>query len=65
MDGGHFIHPQPDRHVTARPMLPVTRLADVLCESVDASALFFVGDCVIPRTALEAIHEAAVLGHRL
>ena len=51
--------------IPARPMLPVTRLADVLCESVDASALFFVGDCVIPRTALEAIHEAAVLGHRL
>jgi NADPH-dependent 2,4-dienoyl-CoA reductase/sulfur reductase-like enzyme len=51
--------------VPARPMLPVTDLADALYAREDAPPLFVVGDCVQPRTALQAIHDAAALGHRL
>jgi 2,4-dienoyl-CoA reductase-like NADH-dependent reductase (Old Yellow Enzyme family)/thioredoxin reductase len=51
--------------IPTRPMLPVTELSDALSAKKDVPPLFFVGDCVLPRTALEAIHDAAALGHRL
>lgn len=54
-----------DLVVPVRPMLPVLDLAETLYEQPDAPPIFVVGDCVQPRTALEAIHDAAALGHRL
>jgi len=51
--------------IPTRPMLPATGLSDALGAKADLPPLFFVGDCVLPRTALEAIHDAAALGHRL
>lgn len=54
-----------DLVVPARPMLPVSGLAEALWEKPDGPPVFLVGDCVQPRTALEAMHEAAALGHRL
>jgi NADPH-dependent 2,4-dienoyl-CoA reductase/sulfur reductase-like enzyme len=54
-----------DLVVPTRPMLPATDLAEALYTRSDAPPVFLVGDCVQPRTALEAIHEAAALAHRL
>jgi len=54
-----------DLVVPTRPMLPATDLAEELYTRSDAPPVFLVGDCVQPRTALEAIHEAAALAHRL
>jgi hypothetical protein len=51
--------------VPTRTLLPVTRVSDDLYGRGDAPPIFLLGDCVQPRTALEAIHEAAALGHRL
>jgi 2,4-dienoyl-CoA reductase-like NADH-dependent reductase (Old Yellow Enzyme family) len=51
--------------VPTRTLLPVTRVSDDLYAHDDAPPIFLLGDCVQPRTALEAIHEAAALGHRL
>ncbi len=51
--------------VPARTLLPVTGVADELYACGDAPQVFLLGDCVQPRTALEAIHDAAALGHRL
>ena len=54
-----------DLVVPTRPMLPATDLAEAMYTRPDAPPVFLVGDCVQPRTALEAIHEAAALAHRL
>ncbi|MEO8654351.1 MAG: FAD-dependent oxidoreductase [Ramlibacter sp.] len=51
--------------VATRTLLPVTRVSDDLYACGDAPPIFLLGDCVQPRTALDAIHEAAALGHRL
>jgi hypothetical protein len=51
--------------VPTRTLLPVTRVSDDLYGRGDTPPIFLLGDCVQPRTALEAIHEAAALGHRL
>ncbi len=54
-----------DLIVPTRPMLPVSDVAEALWAEPDGPPVFLVGDCVQPRTALEAMHEAAALGHRL
>ena len=51
--------------VPTRTLLPVTGVADELYEHDDAPPIYLLGDCAQPRTALEAIHDAAALGHRL
>ncbi len=51
--------------VPTRMLLPVTAVADDLYDRAPALAVYAVGDCAQPRTALEAIHEAAALAHRL
>lgn len=54
-----------DLVVATRTLLPVTALADALADAAPALELYRVGDCAHPRTALEALHEAAALAHRL
>jgi len=54
-----------DLIVPARPMVSQMNLAEILKAIPGGPAVFDVGDCVVPRTAFEAIHDAAALGHRL
>jgi hypothetical protein len=54
-----------DLVVPTRVLLPVTDVADALIERSPALEVHVVGDCAQPRTALEAIHDAAALAHRL
>jgi 2,4-dienoyl-CoA reductase-like NADH-dependent reductase (Old Yellow Enzyme family)/thioredoxin reductase len=54
-----------DLIVPARPMVPVSGLGDALKAVAGGPAVFEAGDCVRPRTAFEAMQEAAALGHRL
>ena len=54
-----------DLIVPARPMVPQMNLAEILKAVPGGPAVFDIGDCVVPRTAFEAIHDAAALGHRL
>jgi 2,4-dienoyl-CoA reductase-like NADH-dependent reductase (Old Yellow Enzyme family)/thioredoxin reductase len=54
-----------DLVVPTRMLLPVTDVADELCERDPSLEIHVVGDCGEPRTALEAIHDAAALAHRL
>jgi 2,4-dienoyl-CoA reductase-like NADH-dependent reductase (Old Yellow Enzyme family) len=54
-----------DLVVPTRVLLPVTDVADALIERSPALEVHVVGDCARPRTALEAIHDAAALAHRL
>lgn len=54
-----------DLVVPAGPRVPVNDLAEALERLPDAPAVFVVGDCVVPRTAFEAMQEGAALGHRL
>jgi 2,4-dienoyl-CoA reductase-like NADH-dependent reductase (Old Yellow Enzyme family)/thioredoxin reductase len=51
--------------VPTRPLLPVTDVSDELCRLDDAPPVYTIGDCALPRSALEAMHEAAALAHRL
>lgn len=51
--------------VPTRTLLPVTTVADDLYGRDGMPEVFLLGDCVQPRTALEAIHDAAALGHRI
>jgi hypothetical protein len=51
--------------VPTRELLPVTALADDLLDRAPELPLHLLGDCAQPRTALEAIHDAAALAHRL
>jgi hypothetical protein len=46
-------------------MVPVCALGDALKALDGGPAVFEVGDCREPRTAFEAMQEAAALGHRL
>jgi 2,4-dienoyl-CoA reductase-like NADH-dependent reductase (Old Yellow Enzyme family)/thioredoxin reductase len=54
-----------DLVVPTRVLLPVTQVADELCERQPSLEIHVIGDCAQPRTALEAIHDAAALAHRL
>ena len=54
-----------DLMVAARPMVAQSGLADALRSKAGTPAVFDVGDCIVPRTAFEAMQEAAALGHRL
>jgi 2,4-dienoyl-CoA reductase-like NADH-dependent reductase (Old Yellow Enzyme family)/thioredoxin reductase len=54
-----------DLVIPTRPLLPATEVSDALYQRADAPPVFIVGDCSQPRTALEAIHDAAALAHRL
>ena len=54
-----------DLIIPARPMVAQMSLAEILKSVPGGPAVFDIGDCVVPRTAFEAIHDAAVLGHRL
>jgi 2,4-dienoyl-CoA reductase-like NADH-dependent reductase (Old Yellow Enzyme family) len=51
--------------VPTRMMLPVTTVADALFARGAEIDVHLLGDCAQPRTALEAIHDAAALAHRL
>ena len=46
-------------------LLPETGLADALLALQPGLELHLVGDCAQPRTALEALHDAVALAHRL
>jgi hypothetical protein len=50
---------------TLRTLLPVTGVANELYGRSDAPPVYLLGNCAQPRTALDAIHDAAALGHRL
>ncbi len=54
-----------DLVVPTRPMVPADALGDALKALEKGPAVFEVGDCREPRTAFEAMQEAAALGHRL
>jgi NADPH-dependent 2,4-dienoyl-CoA reductase/sulfur reductase-like enzyme len=54
-----------DLVVPTRMLLPASAVADALYERAPALDVYVVGDCAQPRTALEAIHDAAALAHRL
>ncbi|MBI1845926.1 MAG: FAD-dependent oxidoreductase, partial [Candidatus Rokubacteria bacterium] len=54
-----------DLVVPAGRRAAVNELAEALKQRPDAPAVFEVGDCVVPRTAFEAMQEGAALGHRL
>jgi NADPH-dependent 2,4-dienoyl-CoA reductase/sulfur reductase-like enzyme len=54
-----------DLVVPTATLLPSTELADELLDLQPELELHLVGDCAAPRGALEAMHEAAALAHRL
>jgi NADPH-dependent 2,4-dienoyl-CoA reductase/sulfur reductase-like enzyme len=54
-----------DLVVPTRPMVPVSGLGEALKAVPGGPAVFDIGDCAVPRTAFEAMQEAAALGHRL
>jgi hypothetical protein len=54
-----------DLVVPTRPMVPVSELGEALKALPGGPAVFDVGDCVVPRTAFEAMQDAAAIGHRL
>jgi 2,4-dienoyl-CoA reductase-like NADH-dependent reductase (Old Yellow Enzyme family)/thioredoxin reductase len=54
-----------DLVVPTRPMVPSCELGEALKALADGPAVFDIGDCSVPRTAFEAMQEAAALGHRL
>lgn len=54
-----------DLVVPTRPMVPVSELGEALEALPGGPAVFDIGDCVVPRTAFEAMQDAAALGHRL
>ncbi|MFQ5830164.1 MAG: FAD-dependent oxidoreductase [Candidatus Methylomirabilia bacterium] len=54
-----------DLVVPTRPLVPVNELSDALKALPDGPSVFEVGDCVMPRTAFEAVQDGAALGHRL
>lgn len=54
-----------DLVVPTRPLVPAAALGDGLKALADGPPVFEVGDCVLPRTAFEAMQEGAALGHRL
>jgi 2,4-dienoyl-CoA reductase-like NADH-dependent reductase (Old Yellow Enzyme family)/NADPH-dependent 2,4-dienoyl-CoA reductase/sulfur reductase-like enzyme len=54
-----------DLVVATRPRVPVNELIETLGDLPDAPPVFAIGDCVLPRTAFDAMQEGAALGHRL
>jgi 2,4-dienoyl-CoA reductase-like NADH-dependent reductase (Old Yellow Enzyme family)/thioredoxin reductase len=54
-----------DLVVPTRPLLPAAALGEALKALAAGPPIFEVGDCVLPRTAFEAMQEGAALGHRL
>jgi NADPH-dependent 2,4-dienoyl-CoA reductase/sulfur reductase-like enzyme len=54
-----------DLVVAARPMVSEVVLGDALKAAAGAPPVYDLGDCVMPRTAFEAMQEGAALGHRL
>ncbi len=54
-----------DLVVPTRPMVPACALGEALRALDGGPAVFEVGDCREPRTAFDAVQEAAALGHRL
>jgi len=54
-----------DLVVPTTPMVPTSELAEALKALPDGPAVFDIGDCAVPRTAFEAMQEAAAIGHRL
>ncbi len=50
--------------IPVRPLLPVMDLA-ALTDRLEGVSVHLVGDCLQPRNAMSAIHEAAALAHRL
>jgi 2,4-dienoyl-CoA reductase-like NADH-dependent reductase (Old Yellow Enzyme family)/thioredoxin reductase len=54
-----------DLVVPTRPMVPASELGEALKALPAGPAVFDIGDCAVPRTAFEAMQEAAALGHRL
>lgn len=54
-----------DLVVATRPMVAEVELADALKTAAAPIPVFDLGDCVMPRTAFEAMQEGAALGHRL
>ena len=56
---------QLDVVVPTRPLVPASALGEALAARGDAPPVFSIGDCVLPRTAFEAMQEGAALGHRL
>lgn len=51
--------------IPVRPLLPVMDLAAVLTDRLEGVAVHLIGDCLRPRDAMSALHEAAALAHRL
>jgi NADH dehydrogenase FAD-containing subunit len=54
-----------DLVVPTRPMVPASEIGEALKALPGGPAVFDIGDCVMPRTAFEAMQEAAAIGHRL
>jgi NADPH-dependent 2,4-dienoyl-CoA reductase/sulfur reductase-like enzyme len=54
-----------DLVVPSRPMVPARSVATVLGDLPGGPLVYEVGDCVVPRTAFEAMQDAATLAHRL
>ena len=54
-----------DLVVPTRPMVQVCELAEALKALPHGPLVYDVGDCVLPRTAFEAMQDAAAIGHRL
>jgi 2,4-dienoyl-CoA reductase (NADPH2) len=54
-----------DLVVPTRPMVPAADLGEALKARAGGPPVFDIGDCAVPRTAFEAMQEAAALGHRL
>jgi NADPH-dependent 2,4-dienoyl-CoA reductase/sulfur reductase-like enzyme len=54
-----------DLVVPTRPMVPACALGEALKALDGGPAVFEGGDCREPRTAFDAMQEAAALGHRL
>jgi 2,4-dienoyl-CoA reductase-like NADH-dependent reductase (Old Yellow Enzyme family)/thioredoxin reductase len=54
-----------DLVVPTRPMVPAADLGEALKALAGGPAVFHVGDGAVPRTAFEAMQDAAALGHRL
>jgi 2,4-dienoyl-CoA reductase-like NADH-dependent reductase (Old Yellow Enzyme family)/thioredoxin reductase len=54
-----------DLVVPTRPMVPAADLGEALKARPGGPAVFDIGDCAVPRTAFEAMQDAAALGHRL
>jgi 2,4-dienoyl-CoA reductase-like NADH-dependent reductase (Old Yellow Enzyme family)/thioredoxin reductase len=54
-----------DLVVPTRPLVPACELAEALAALPQGPPAFLIGDCARPRTAFEAMQEAAAIGHRL